>query len=69
MEGIQSLSVVLSRIATEGSSGILDVLRYAQSTVKGHIRAKENVFVPQVKIVIHYLTHIPPLRIGEIWGK
>ena len=35
----------------------------------GHIRANENVFLPQVKIPIHYLIHIPPLRIGEILGK
>ena len=26
---------------------------YAQSTAKGHIRVKLNVFLPQVKILIH----------------
>ena len=32
-------------------------MSYAQSTAKGHIRAKQIVFLPlpQVKIVIHYL--------------
>ena len=38
-------------------------MSYAQSTAKGHIRAKENVFLPQVQIRIHYLKHIPPLKI------
>ena len=36
---------------------------YAQWTAKGHIGAKENLFLPQVQILIHYSTHIPPLRI------
>ena len=56
------------------------LLFYAQSTTKGHIRAKQNVFLqvniliqhvflPQVNILIHYFIHIPPLRIGEIWGN
>ena len=36
---------------------------YAQSTAKGHIRAKLNVFLPQANILIHYVLHIPPLRI------
>ena len=31
---------------------------------KGHIRVTQNVFLPQVQILIHYLIHIPPL---EIW--
>ena len=39
---------------------------YAQSTMKGHIRGKQNVF--QVKIVILIVIHIPPLKIGEIWA-
>ena len=39
---------------------------YAQSTAKGQIRAKQNVFLPQVKIPIHNLKHIPPLK---IWGS
>ena len=30
---------------------------YAQSTAKGHIRVKQNVFLPQVKLLIHYLKH------------
>ena len=42
---------------------------YAQTTAKGHIRAKQNVFLPQENIVVHYFIHIPPLRIGEMWGK
>ena len=42
---------------------------YAQSTMKGYIRAKQNVFPPQVKILIHYLILIPLLRIGGTWGK
>ena len=42
---------------------------YAQSTAKGHTREKQNVFLSQVKILIHYLIHIPPLRIGDILGK
>ena len=45
------------------------VIVYAQSTAKGHIRVKQNVFLPQVTILIHYLIHNPPMRIGEIWGK
>ena len=33
---------------------------YAQSTVKGHnISAKQNVFLPKVTCLIHYLIHIP----------
>ena len=40
----------------------------AQSKAKGHIRMKQNVFLPQVKILIHNL-HIPQLRIEEIFGK
>ena len=31
---------------------------YAQSTAKGYIRAKENVFLPQVQILIHYSIHV-----------
>ena len=42
---------------------------YTQSTAKGHIRAKLDVFLLQVKILIHYLIHIPPLRNREMWGK
>ena len=39
---------------------------YAQSTAKGHMRVKQNAFLPQVTIIIHYLIHIPPLK---IWRK
>ena len=43
---------------------------YAQSTAKGQIRVKQNVFQPQVTILIHYLIHIPPLRIAlEKFGE
>ena len=38
---------------------------YAKSTAKDHFREKQNVFLPQVNILIHYLIHIPPLRIRE----
>ena len=41
---------------------------YTQSTTKGHIRAKETVFVPRVKILIHDVIHILPLRTGKIGG-
>ena len=42
---------------------------YAQSTAKGHIKAKLNVFLPQVHILIYYLIHIPPVQtFGEIGG-
>ena len=33
---------------------------YAQSNAKGHIRAKLNVFLQQVHILIQYLIHISP---------
>ena len=38
---------------------------YAQSTAKHYItiRAKQNIFIPQVQILIHYLIHI--VRIGK----
>ena len=39
------------------------------STAKDHTRAKQNAFLPQVQILIHYLKHIPPLMIWEMWGK
>ena len=42
---------------------------YAQSTAKTRIRAKHNEFLPQVQILIHFWSHILPLRIGEICGK
>ena len=43
---------------------------YAQSTAGVHIRVGEqNVFLSQIKILIHYSIHIPPLRIEEIWRK
>ena len=42
---------------------------YTQATVKGHIRTKQNVFLPQVQILIHYSIHIPPLRIEDIQRK
>ena len=29
----------------------------------------QNVFLPQVKHMIHYLIHMPPLRIGKHVGK
>ena len=39
---------------------------HAQLTAKGHIRRKQNVFLPQVNILIHYLIHIP---LVENWRK
>ena len=45
------------------------LMLYAQSTPKGDIRAKQNVFLPQMKPLIHYVMHIPPLKIIEIWAK
>ena len=42
---------------------------YAQSTAKGHMRVKRNVFLPQVQNVIHCLTHMPQLMIGKMKGK
>ena len=42
---------------------------YAQSTAKGRIRATQNVFLPKAQILIHYSIHIPPLRIGEMFGE
>ena len=41
---------------------------YTQSTAKGHIRVKQNVFI-QVKIWIHLAIHSPPSRIEEILEK
>ena len=48
---------------------------YAQSTAKGHIRVKQNVFLPHVNILIHYLTcihstvhnwrHLGKMRLNE----
>ena len=35
---------------------------YAQSAANGHIRAKQHLFLPQVKGLIHDLIHIPPLK-------
>ena len=35
------------------------VMFYAQSSAKGPMRVKQNVFLPQVKILIHYLIHNP----------
>ena len=43
----------------------LHLMFYTQSTSK----AKQMVFLPQVQILIHYLIHIPLLRIGEMWGN
>ena len=34
---------------------IIIIIIYVQSTVKGHIRVKQNAFLPQVQILIHYL--------------
>ena len=45
------------------------LMSYSQSTAKGHIRAKQNVFLPQIQIPIQCFIHIPPLRIGGIWRK
>ena len=42
---------------------------YTQSVMKGYIRAELNEFLPHVQILIHYLIHMPPLKIGEILGK
>ena len=39
---------------------------YAQSTAKGHIRAKQNKFLPQVNSLI---IHIPQFSFEEIWKK
>ena len=44
---------------------IFDVLR-AVNREGSHTRAKQNVFLPQVTILIHYSIHIPPMRIEEI---
>ena len=41
---------------------------YAQSTAKGHIRTKQNVFL-QAKLSIHDLIHTPPLRIAKTLWK
>ena len=39
---------------------------YAYSTAKGsYLRAKQSVFLPQVHILIHYLIHIPQLKLGR----
>ena len=38
---------------------------YTRSTAKGHIRAKQNEFPPQVKILIHYSIRFPVLRTEE----
>ena len=35
-----------------------------QSTAEGHVRAKQNVFLPQVKIIIHYSIHFTVDRCG-----
>ena len=41
------------------------LLFYAQSTVKGHIWAKQNGFLLEVAILIHYSVHSPLLRIED----
>ena len=43
---------------------------YAQSTVKGYIRAKLNVLLPQVKFrfLVYDAFHVL-FMIGEVWGK
>ena len=42
---------------------------YTQSTAKGHIRAKQNIFLPQVHILIHYLinTHSTVDDWKQLW--
>ena len=57
--GVKSQLSVYSEIDTY-------LVFYAQSTSNGHIGAKQNVFLPQVKIVIHYSTHIPQLMTEDI---
>ena len=42
---------------------------YAQSTAKDHIRAKQNVFLPQVQILIHNLIYIPAVEDWINLGK
>ena len=50
---------------------------YAQSNARDHtVRAKQNVFLPKVQILIHYLSitiydtrDIQPLKLGEKWRK
>ena len=42
---------------------------YAQSTAKGPIREKQSAFLPQVTILIHYLIHIPPVKILRNFEK
>ena len=42
-------------------------MSYAQSTAKGRIKVKQNIFLPQIQILIHYFNiHIPPLKIGDL---
>ena len=45
------------------------VIRLSSAKCHTHIQAKQNVYLPQVKILIHNLIHIPPVRIVEIWEK
>ena len=41
---------------TKGDQIDRNLMFYAQSTAKGHIREKQNVFLPQVNFfMIHYL--------------
>ena len=46
------------RFNTRWADGYL--MFYAQSSAKGHIRVKQNAFLPQVNMLIHDLIHIPP---------
>ena len=39
---------------------------HAQSTMRSHIRSKQQAFLPQVNTLIHHHMHIPPLRIEDI---
>ena len=44
---------------------------FAQSTAKGHIRAKQNIglFLPQLHTLINELLHLPSLMIAEKLGE
>ena len=41
----------------QGGYDVIDVIFFAQSTAKGRISAKQNVYLPQAQIRIHYLIH------------
>ena len=46
------------------------LMYYAQSIMKGHsYQGETKCTATTSKVLIHYLAHIPQMRIREVWGK